>query len=921
MINGDVMKEKEYRNNIYDLSQKLNQLHKANEELKSLFYFKQAQVDIIKHSFSEYVGKLMNMPTSKLYSEVKFSALHIPFNNRSYSENTVKEVYSLLKYEEEENDVKRIYDDCYNKVESSLDEVKPLLKGNLGWVFTGRKNKDRALSAADYLLGLYNNSYIGKIDALKSRYNLIDLSLSTSHFKGNQPLYAHKLNELVGCEVYSEYDPEKPDFDSLQALERDLKRVNTGLNKILAQTNDLKDSVIKNASLMQQDESVQFLKQIPIEEINREKLGIKVNALKNAGINTVYDAYKASVWEISGIYGVSEDSAYTIKNKVNQMQANALKTVKIRLNSDNKTVAGTNLISSLYNYILNKDVLKEVENLNNACFSHIGLVIEVTSKFDNNTKWYNASLEEKGIVDKSYKIFKSVRNSDYFTKAIELIRNTIIEKGRISNSALWDHFEKNSARYYSELDELCPGLVGNGDTFYGLPEDLVKEIQDECIFPDGLLVTLRRYQEWGVKYILHQKRVLLGDEMGLGKTIQAIATMVSLRNTGAKHFIVVCPASVIINWCREIQTHSKLKAIKVHGQGRKMAIKQWIKNGGVAVTTYETTGVFDLPDDFRYDMITVDEAHYCKNPEAIRTKNVRALSSHTDRILYMTGTALENKVDEMIELISHLQPELARVIKNYSFMSAHEQFKERVAPVYYRRKRADVLTELPDLIINKEWCSLTREEKEVYEDTVLNGSYQSVRRVSWNINDLDKSSKMNRLKEIIEESKSEGRKVIVFSYFLETIRKIGMSLGSICSQPITGSINPRRRQEIIDDFNDSPAGSVLLAQIQAGGTGLNIQAASVVVIAEPQFKPSIENQAISRAYRMGQTRNVLVFRLLCENTVDEKLMDVLEEKQMIFDAFADESVAAMANKEIDEKTFGDIIKEEIERIKAEKGIE
>lgn len=177
---------------------------------------------------------------------------------------------------------------------------------------------------------------------------------------------------------------------------------------------------------------------------------------------------------------------------------------------------------------------------------------------------------------------------------------------------------------------------------------------------------------------------------------------------------------------------------------------------------------------------------------------------------------------------------------------------------------------------------------------------------------------MNRLKEIIQSAKDEDRKVIVFSYFLDTIDKIRKNLGDKCTQPITGSINPRRRQEIIDDFNDALSGSVLLAQIQAGGTGLNIQTASVVVITEPQFKPSVENQAISRAYRMGQTRNVLVYRLLCENTVDEKLMDVLEEKQMIFDAFADESVAAMANKEIDEKTFGDIIKEEIERIKAKK---
>ena len=116
-----------------------------------------------------------------------------------------------------------------------------------------------------------------------------------------------------------------------------------------------------------------------------------------------------------------------------------------------------------------------------------------------------------------------------------------------------------------------------------------------------------------------------------------------------------------------------------------------------------------------------------------------------------------------------------------------------------------------------------------------------------------------------------------------------------------------------------PAGTVLVAQIQSGGTGLNIQSASVVVLCEPQFKPSIENQAISRAYRMGQTRNVLVYRLLCEDTVDEKIMSTLESKQAIFDAFADKSVAAAESQEIDDRTFGNIIKEEIDRINAKHG--
>ena len=122
-----------------------------------------------------------------------------------------------------------------------------------------------------------------------------------------------------------------------------------------------------------------------------------------------------------------------------------------------------------------------------------------------------------------------------------------------------------------------------------------------------------------------------------------------------------------------------------------------------------------------------------------------------------------------------------------------------------------------------------------------------------------------------------------------------------------------RRQEIIDDFDASPVGKVLAAQIIAGGTGLNIQSASVVILCEPQLKPSIENQAISRAYRMGQGRNVLVYRLLCENTIDERIMKLLEDKQKIFDAFADKSVA-VEKIEVDNRSLENLIQEEIDRI-------
>lgn len=254
--------------------------------------------------------------------------------------------------------------------------------------------------------------------------------------------------------------------------------------------------------------------------------------------------------------------------------------------------------------------------------------------------------------------------------------------------------------------------------------------------------------------------------------------MVSLKNTNATHFVVVCPASVITNWCREIGQKSKLRVTKVHGARREAALVSWVKLGGVAVTTYETTAYFVLGNDFKFSLMVVDEAHYIKNAKAQRSINVRKLCEHTERLLFMTGTALENNVDEMVSLIQILRPDIFLSIRGISFMAAAQQFREQIAPVYYRRKREDVLTELPELVESRD---------------------------------------------------------------LNTIRGVCEILGNQCMNPINGSLSPQRRQEIIDEFNMAPAGTVLAAQIQSGGTGLNIQSASMVIICEPQLKPSIEN--------------------------------------------------------------------------------
>ena len=690
------------------------------------------------------------------------------------------------------------------------------------------------------------------------------------------------------------------------------------LNRAAASREEYKEKV-KNASDDLVAQAVlKVLQDIPIEEINRDKKGFRVKALREYGYETIADIAPISVYTIASVRGISEDAAYSIKKIVNDIVSKARQGIKIRLSADNQSEEATELVLALLQYHCSLAVSDDCSKLLSSSLQQITCAEEDLKVGLNGIRWFFSSKAKKEKAIEAFNLLTSLKDNEY-GRNVGTQLDVADKIKRTQGSDAWQDFSNNSVRYFNDLEDINPGVLGNDDSVYGLPEDLAREIQEECFFPDGLLCELRRYQEWGVKYILHQERVLLGDEMGLGKTVQAIATMVSLRNTGGTHFIVVCPASVITNWCREIRKMSLLSVTKVHGAGRKAALESWIKTGGVAVTTYETVAYCKLPDDFKFKLLVVDEAHYIKNPGARRSINVKNLSVYAERLLFMTGTALENKVDEMISLIRILQPEIASKVQGMVFMASAPQFREAVSPVYYRRKREDVLTELPELIESREWCTLTRNEETFYEQAVLSKNYAEARRVSWNVDDLKDSSKAARLLELIDEAKSDGRKVIVFSFFRDTLRKVSMLLGDLCMNPINGSVTPQRRQEIIDEFDKAPAGTVLLAQIQAGGTGLNIQSASVVILCEPQFKPSIENQAISRAYRMGQTRNVLVYRLLCENTVDEKIMSTLESKQAIFDAFADKSMAAMASCDLDERTFGNIIEEEIDRINAKNG--
>lgn len=671
--------------------------------------------------------------------------------------------------------------------------------------------------------------------------------------------------------------------------------------------------IIQCADTYLTDEMENLWKDIPIDEINRDKLGISVRALRQMGFTTIADLTGVTKEQLISVKGIGEESAQNILRVFDAIQNQTKRMVKIQLSVDHQTVNASNLVLAITQYKLISPISLSCQDLLDQVGIRIQDSLEDIKSASSMVRWLFTSGMQKQRSVEAYAYLESLSQGSFETiyrqmaDSAQMIQN-------ISVKDAWNAFEKNPIEYYTLLERLMPGILDTEESRYGLPEQLAEAVEQQERKEEGLLCTLRRYQEWGVKYILHQKRVLLGDEMGLGKTVQAIAAMVSLQNAGEDHFIVICPASVLSNWSREIKKHSTLGCITVHGATRLAAIHQWKKQGGVAVTTYETTPFFDLEEDFRYSMCVVDEAHYIKNPQAQRTINTVRLCEKAERLLFMTGTSIENHVDEMVSLIRILQPEIADRVKELTFMANAPEFREQIAPVYYRRKRQDVMSELPELIESREWCVLDETERSIYHQSLRSGNIMEIRRVSWNVPDLAHSSKARRLMELVTAAREDGRKVLIFSYFLEVVEKVSHLLGDVCSGTITGAVSGAERQEIIDRFQAAEDGKALVAQITSGGTGLNIQAASVVILCEPQLKPSTEHQAIARAYRMGQARTVLVYRLLCDDTIDERLLERLVEKQRVFDAFADESEAAKEEKGIDNGQLQKLVQEELERI-------
>jgi SNF2 family DNA or RNA helicase len=638
---------------------------------------------------------------------------------------------------------------------------------------------------------------------------------------------------------------------------------------------------------------------MPVDRL-RELIQKKVtfSPLIDAGLETVGQVLAAGRGEIGRIPGVRRRSAKRIVSAAAQLRESVKEAIRVRIDPDARTPEQTALIAALRRYERSRSALKGPDL--SPLAAEIGSRLDPAARAASRRRMlFTFSGQKKQEARDALTELDAILSSKPVTTARKRLSRAEAELEKASKeqrvTRLWNDYLARPVTYNGLLIDVAE-LDPARDASQGfLPADIAEQVRVLPLDQSLLKTPLRGYQAFGAKFALVQERVILGDEMGLGKTMQSLAAMCHLAAKGATHFLVVCPASVVINWTREVERHTLLEVRRLHlpGNKRSVATQEWLAKGGVAVTTFEALRA--MPDnlDVSVAMLVVDEAHYAKNPNALRTQAVSEWAARSRRVLFLTGTPMENKVDEFRVLVGHLRPEVAENLDIADEALDGTKFREQVAPVYLRRNAEDVLSELPARLETQEWVALDGAALRAYRKAVVEGNFMAMRRAAFDPGTAKGSQKLRRLVEIVSEAADGGRKVIVFSYFrdvLETVIEVLNGRDGVPGMPVvgplTGDISPADRQAMVDELTNAKGPAVLVSQIQAGGVGLNIQAASVIIIAEPQLTPSSEEQAIARAHRMGQVRPVDVHRLLCEDSVDQRVLELLADKREAFDEYA-----------------------------------
>ena len=493
----------------------------------------------------------------------------------------------------------------------------------------------------------------------------------------------------------------------------------------------------------------------------------------------------------------------------------------------------------------------------------------------------------------------------------------------------------NRALYLNQLLKSIKGteIIKNSE-YKKIVRDLEKDIGDEEVeIPSNLNASLRYYQKIGFKWLSVLDKYhfggILADDMGLGKTIQILAIILKYINgnqENKKASIVVSPSSLTLNWYNEAKKFAptlKVCVIRGNNKERKEIIDK-IENYDLIITSYDLLKrdielYRNKKYKFRYAI--ADEAQYLKNSN---TQNAKAIKSIlADTRFALTGTPIENSLAELWSIFDFIMPEYLFGYKEFKHEyeipivkeqdeEAMKKLKMLIEPFVLRRTKKEVLTELPEktiTVLNNEMTEeqeqiylsyLMQAKKEVAEEVDAKGFEKSQIKILAALTRLrqicchpklfienynGECSKLDQCMEIIEEGISANHKILLFSTYTSMFDIIEKKLKKkdIEYFKLTGATKVEDRIKIVDEFNENSNIKVFLISLKAGGTGLNLTGADMVIHYDPWWNLSAENQATDRAYRIGQKNNVQVYKLITKNSIEEKIYELQERKAKLAD--------------------------------------
>jgi SNF2 family DNA or RNA helicase len=498
-----------------------------------------------------------------------------------------------------------------------------------------------------------------------------------------------------------------------------------------------------------------------------------------------------------------------------------------------------------------------------------------------------------------------------------------------------------------ELDEFLKDMSNKNLNSNEEYKNIIQELKDKTpVEPVGLpevqKVSLRDYQKDGVYWIHFLKKYgfggILADEMGLGKTIQALTILEMERGKGLS--IVVCPKSLIYNWEAEIKKYYpniKVLIVDKDSLKRKQLIENY-KDYDLIITSYsliqkDYVHYNDLGVKFNY--MILDEAHYVKNMKTLSSKAVRVLDAK--RKLLLTGTPLENNLDELYGTFELIMPGylgtkldfrrdfVNKIERNNTI--ALEILQSKIRPFILRRTKSEVLKELPDKQEQIVYNEMTNKQVTIYNEVlkrlkmdmtdlvqkqgfdksriqVLSAllklrqicNHPSLADASFK-NAEDISGKYEQFQELLEEVVDSGEKVLVFSQFTSMLDIFEKDLKEKDITYVRLDGSTKKRQEVVDEFNENPKIKVFLISLKAGGVGLNLTAASSVFLYDPWWNPMAEKQAVDRAHRIGQTKKVNIYKFITKNSIEEKILKLQERKGNLFENLVVENNAQIKRLE------------------------